>query len=201
LEFRARIEKMEKAGGPVVPPFARPNFGIPADQAEHSRIMFDLLTMAFQSDLTRVSTLMLSLEQSNRSYPEIGIPESHHGISHHQRNKEKTEKLVKISRYHMEQFVYFLTKLKATPDGDGTLLDHSLILYGSGLADGDRHDHHNLPTLLAGRGSGTLKPGRHVRSPRETPMANLFVAMLDRVGVPAETFGDSKGKLGYLSDL
>jgi len=144
---------------------------------------------------------MLSLEQSNRSYPEIGIPESHHGISHHQRNKEKTEKLVQISRYHMQQFVYFLNKLKSTPDGDGTLLDHSLILYGSGLADGDRHDHHNLPTLLAGRGAGTLKPGRHVRSPRETPMANLFVAMLDRVGVPAETFGDSKGKLGYLSDL
>ena len=200
-DIETRIEKIEKAGGPVVPTLARPNLGIPADQAEHSRIMFDLLTMAFQSDLTRVSTLMLSLEQSNRSYPEIGIPESHHGISHHQRNKEKTEKLVQISRYHMQQFVYFLNKLKSTPDGDGTLLDHSLILYGSGLADGDRHDHHNLPTLLAGRGAGTLKPGRHVRSPRETPMANLFVAMLDRVGVPAETFGDSKGKLGYLSDL
>ena len=200
-DIETRIEKIEKAGGDVAPPFAKPSLGIPADQAQHSRLMFDLLTIAFQADLTRVSTLMLSLEQSNRSYPEVGIPESHHGISHHQRNKEKTEKLVKINRYHMEQFAYFLGKLKATQDGDGTLLDHSMIVYGSGLADGDRHEHNNLPTLLAGRGSGSLTPGRHVVSARETPMANLFVAMLDRMGTPVETFGDSKGKLGYLSNL
>jgi len=200
-DIETRIEKIEKAGGDIVPSFGKPGFGIPADQAQHSRLIFDLLTLAFQSDLTRVSTVMLSLEQSNRSYPEVGIPESHHGLSHHQRNKEKTEKLVKINQYHMDQFAYFLGKLKSTQDGDGTLLDHSMIIYGSGLADGDRHDHNNLPALLAGRAGGSVTPGRHVRSPKETPMANLFVSMLDRMGVPVETFGDSKGKLGYLSNL
>lgn len=122
-------------------------------------------------------------------------------MSHHQQVKEKTEKIVKINRYHMEQFRYFLEKMKAIPDGDGSLLDHSMIMYGSGLADGDRHDHNNLPTLLAGGACGTIRAGRHLRFANNTPMANLFVAMLDRMQVPVEQFGDSKGKLDYLSGL
>lgn len=200
-DIETRIEKVERASGGFVPTLAKPSQGLPADLAVHSRLMFDLLAMAYQTDLTRVATFMLSLEQSNRSYPEIGIPESHHGLSHHQKNLEKTEKLVKINQYHMEQFRYFLEKLKSIPDGDGSLLDHSMIMYGSGLADGDRHDHNNLPTLLAGGACGTVRTGRHVRCTNNTPMANLFVAMLDRMQVPVEQFGDSKGKLDYLSEL
>ena len=200
-DIETRIEKIERGTGDFVPSLEKPGPGLPADQAEHSRLMFDLLAMAYQADLTRVSTFMLSLEQSNRSYPEIGIPESHHGLSHHQKVPEKTEKIVKINRYHMEQFRYFLEKMKAIPDGDGTLLDHSMIMYGSGLADGDRHEHNNLPTLLAGGACGTIRAGRHLRYENNTPMANLFVAMLDRMQVPVEQFGDSKGKLDYLSGL
>jgi Protein of unknown function (DUF1552) len=200
-DIETRIEKVERGQGDFVPSIDKPAPGLPADQAEHSRLMFDLLTMAFQSDQTRVATFMLSLEQSNRSYPEIGIPESHHGLSHHQKVREKTEKLVRINRYHMEQFRYFLEKLKAIPDGDGSLLDHSMIMYGSGLADGDRHDHSNLPTLLAGGACGSIRAGRHLRCADNTPMANLFVAMLDRMHVPVEKFGDSRGNLEYLSGL
>jgi hypothetical protein len=200
-DIETRIAKIERERGDVLPSIDKPNPGIPADQAEHSRLMFDLLAMAYQSDLTRVATFMLSLEQSNRSYPEIGIPESHHGLSHHQKVREKTEKLVRINRYHLEQFRYFLEKLKAIPDGDGSLLDHSMIMYGSGLADGDRHEHNNLPTLLAGGACGAVRGGRHLRFADGTPMANLFIAMLDRMQVPVEHFGDSSGELGYLSGL
>jgi hypothetical protein len=159
------------------------------------------MTLAFQTDSTRVATLLLALEQSPRAYPEIGIPEAHHGLTHHQGDKEKIAKVIEINRYHMRQFAYLVGKLKATPDGDGTLLDHVMVTYGSGLSDGNAHDHANLPLVLAGRGCGKIKTGRHVRYPNETPMANLFIAMLDRMSVPVDTLGDSNGKLGYLSDL
>src|SRR5262249_6625353 len=172
-DIEGRIEKAERAAGEFVPTLPKPSQGLPADQAEHSRLMFDLLAMAFQADLTRVATFVLSLEQSNRSYPEIGIPESHHGLSHHQENPHKAEKLVKIITYHPLEFRYFLEKVKSIPDGDGALLDHSMIMYGSGLADGDRHEHNNLPTLLAGGACGTIRNGRHLRNTKETPMANL----------------------------
>jgi hypothetical protein len=122
-------------------------------------------------------------------------------LTHHQGDKDKIEKVTQINVFHAQQFAYFLQKLKSTPDGDGTLLDHSMILYGSGLSDGNRHLHENLPTVLAGRGCGTLRPGRQVKYPVETPMANFFVAMLDRMGVPVEKFGDSSGEIGYLSDM
>ena len=133
--------------------------GNPDDLAEHAKLMFDLLAIALQANITRVATMIVSLEQSNRSYREIGIPESHHGLSHHQGDKEKIEKLARINRFHAESFAYFLGKLDAMQDGDGTLLDHSMIMYGSALSDGNAHEHHNLPTVLAGGANGAFRPG------------------------------------------
>jgi Protein of unknown function (DUF1552) len=143
----------------------------------------------------------MGIEQSPRNYPEIGITEGHHGLTHHQGDKEKIEKVARINEYHIKQFTYLLAKLKATPDGDGTLLDHSMIVYGSALADGNAHQHNNLPTVLAGRANGSLHPGRHIRYADETPMTNLYLSMLDRMGVPVDQLGDSNGRLEGLSDL
>ena len=159
------------------------------------------MTLAMQTDQTPIMTMLIGLEQSPRNYPEIGITEGHHGLTHHQGDKEKIEKVAQINAFHIKQFTYLLEKLKSTPDGDGTLLDHSMIVYGSALADGNAHQHNNLPTVLAGRAGGTLKPGRHVKYADETPITNLFMSMLDRMGVPVETIGDSTGKLEGLSDL
>jgi hypothetical protein len=199
-DLEKRIATAEKTAH-AEPTIAAPAAGIPTEFSEHARIMFDLMTLAFQTDSTRVATVLLALEQSPRAYPEIGIPEAHHGLTHHQGDKEKMEKVTQINCFHAKQFAYLLEKLRSTPDGDGTLLDHSMITYGSGLSDGNAHDHANLPLVLAGRGGGSLQPGRYIRYPKETPMGNLFVAMLDRMGVPVESLGDSTGKLGYLSDL
>jgi hypothetical protein len=200
VELRIQAAEKNAAAAPR-PNMAAPDSGVPADLAEHARLMIDLLTLAFQTDSTRVASLMLSLEQSPRAYPEIGIPEAHHGLTHHQGDADKIAKVIQINQYHMKQFVYLVDKFKKTPDGDGTLLDHVMVTYGSGLSDGNAHDHANLPMVLAGRGCGTVRPGRFVRHANETPMANLFMAMLDRMGVPVETLGDGTGKLGYLSDL
>ena len=201
-DLEKRIAAAERNNAKAVKPsMGIPSSSIPTEFAEHAHIMFDLMTLAFQTDSTRVATVLLALEQSPRAYPEIGIPEAHHGLTHHQGDKEKIEKVTQINCFHAKQFAYLLEKLRSTPDGDGTLLDHSMITYGSGLSDGNAHDHANLPTVLAGRGSGSVKPGRYVRYPKETPMANLYVAMLDRMGVPVESLGDSNGELGYLSDL
>ena len=201
-DVERQIQSTEKNRAPVVSPAMRPpEAGIPTDFGEHARIMMDLMTLAFQTDATRVVTLLLALEQSPRAYPEIGIPEAHHGLTHHQGDKERIAKVTEINCFHIKQFAYLLKKLKSTPDGDGTLLDHVMVTYGSGLSDGNAHDHANLPMVLAGRGCGMLRPGRHVRYPDETPMANLFVALLDRMGVPVETLGDSHGELAYLSDI
>ena len=200
LEKRIQDTERNNAKAPR-PSMAEPNSSIPAEFSEHARIMFDLTALAFQTDATRMITLFLAIEQSPRAYPEIGIPEAHHGLTHHQGDKEKIEKVTLINTYHAQQFAYFLNKLKSTPDGDGTLLDHAMVTYGSGFSDGNAHDHANLPLVLAGRGCGTLRPGRRVGYPKETPMANLFVAMLDRMGVPVEQLGDSNGELGYLSDI
>jgi hypothetical protein len=168
---------------------------------EHSHLMFDLLALAFQTDQTRVSTLLLGIEQSPRNYPEIGITEGHHGLTHHQGDKEKIEKVRRINEYHIKQFTYLLDKFKATRDGDGSLLDHSMIVYGSALADGNAHQHNNLPTILAGRGNGQLTPGRHIKYADETPITNLYLSMLDKMGVPVDALGDSSGRLEGLSDL
>lgn len=199
LEKRIAAAESGTASKPAKPSMAAPASGIPAEFAEHARIMSDLMVLAFQTDSTRVATLLLALEQSPRAYPEIGIPDAHHGLTHHQGDKEKIEKVTQINCFHVKQFAYLLDKLRSTPDGDGTLLDHSMLTYGSGLSDGNAHDHANLPLVLAGRGCGTVKPGRWVQHPKETPMANLYVAMLDRMGVPVESLGDSNGELGYLT--
>ncbi len=200
-ELEKRIQSAEKQTQTAPKGVSVPDSSIPTEFGEHARVMFDLLTLAFQTDSTRVATLLLALEQSPRAYPEIGIPEAHHGLTHHQGDKEKIEKVTQINCFHAKQFAYLLDKLAKTPDGDGTLLEHVMITYGSALSDGNAHDHANLPTVLAGKGCGRIQPGRLVRYKAETPMTNLFVAMLDRMGVPVESLGDSNGELGYLSGL
>jgi hypothetical protein len=165
--------------------------------------MLDLLTLAFQTDTTRVSTVVFGIEQSPRNYPEIGLTEGHHGLTHHQGDKAKIEKVTQINEYHIKQFTYLLDKLKATRDGDGTLLDNSMIVYGASLADGNTHQHHNLPTVLAGRAAGAIRPGRYIQYPNETPITNLYLSMLDRMGLPSaqtEKLGDSNGRLDGLSN-
>ena len=202
-DLERRIE-MAKNAGKDLPGFQKPT-GIPKndrnrpDFAPHSRLMLDVLALAFQTDATRVATFVMKHDGSDEAYPQIGVPEGHHTLSHHQDDPEKKAKIAKINRFHMEQFAYFLNKLKSIREGSGTLLDQSMIVYGSGLADGNAHAHENLPVLLAGRGGGSIQPGRHIRVPKETPMANLFLSMLDRMGVEAERFGDSTGRLSQLA--
>jgi hypothetical protein len=199
-EIETRIQSVERSDRPPSVQYPPPSASVPSDFGEHARLMIDLLVLAFQTDLTRVSTVLFSIEQSPRAYgAEIGISEGHHGLTHHSGDKEKIEKVTQINCYHIKSLVYALEKMKAVKEGDGTLLDHSMLVYGGGISDGNRHDHGNLPTILAGRAYGTLKPGRHIRYAPETPMANLYVSMLDRMGVEPEHFGDSKGKLERLT--
>jgi hypothetical protein len=193
-DVERRIQSTESENRSKAPGGA-PAASIPIDFTDHSRIIFDLLTLAFQTDVTRVITVLVGIEQSPRNYPEIGITEGHHGLTHHQGDKAKIEKVTQINEYHIRQFVYLLDRLEAVPDGDGTLLDNSMIVYGSGLADGNSHQHHNLPTVLAGRARGTIRPGRHIRYPNETPITNLYLSMLDRLGVEVPSIGDSTGRL------
>lgn len=198
-DIEARIQKAERDSVRIVPTMDQPQSSIPENYNEHTRLMFDLMLAAFRTDSTRVVTFLMAIEQSNRAYREIGIADSHHGLTHHGGDKEKIDKCIRINRYQVEQFGYFINKLKSTPDGDGTLFDHIMVTYGSGL--GKDHDHDNLPTVLTGRGNGLFNLGRHVKYPNETPLANLHVAMMNQMGVPAEHFADSNGRLGYLSDL
>jgi hypothetical protein len=193
-EIERRIERSEDVKAQL-PPGADPIDDVPEDYAHHIRLMFDLAALAFQTDSTRVITLMIAHDGSNRSYPFIGVPDGHHDLSHHGGNQEKQDKIAKINRFHAEQFAYFLEKLKSIREGEGALLDQCLIAYGSGLSDGDAHDHHNLPLVLAGRGGGSVQPSRHLRCEDRTPMSNLFVAMLQAVGVDADRFADSTGTL------
>jgi hypothetical protein len=203
-EIEKRIDAAEKAAADgsqrIVPDFDKPA-GIPIDFSEHARLMFDLQTIAFQADLTRVATFMLGREGSVRTYREIGISDAHHPLTHHRGNPEMIEKVSRINRYHMDQFAYFVGKLKSIPDGDGTLLDHTMALYGSGISDGNRHTHNDLPAVLVGRGASAFRTGRHVRYPTDTPMANLFVSMLDSMGFETPALGDSRGELEHLTDL
>ncbi|MES2468656.1 MAG: DUF1552 domain-containing protein [Verrucomicrobiota bacterium] len=177
-----------------MPDYKKPT-GIPESYQEHIRLMFDLQVLAFQTDTTRISTFLLAHDGSNRSFPEIGVPDAHHGISHHQRDAAKLEKIAKIDTYYSEQFAYFLQKLKSIKEGNGTLLDNCMIVFGSGISDPDRHNHDDLPVILAGGGGGTLKKGRHLRLRDDTPMCNLYLSMMDRMGVKTANFGDSTGKL------
>jgi hypothetical protein len=174
--------------------------GVPAAYGDHAKLMFDLQVLALQGDITRVITFQLARETSTRTYPEVGAPDPHHPTSHHANNPEKLAKLAKINAYHASLFAYFLDKLKSTPEGNGTLLDHSLYLYGSGMGNPDVHDHANLPILVAGGAAGRVKGGRHIRYKDPTPLANLHLSLLDRVGVHLDSFADSQGRVAELLD-
>ena len=199
-DVERRIQKAEEQSDREMPVVEQP-VGIPGTFEAHARLMFDLLALAYQTDLTRVSTFMFGREVSGRSFPEIGVPGGHHGYSHHQNNPENLAMLAKINTHHISQFAYFLEKLKAIPDGDGSLLDHSLFMYGSGISDGNLHFHLDLPAVLAGGGGGHVKGGRHLRFDSETPVSNLHMTVLEKLGLPAETFGDSTGTLKHLSEV
>jgi Protein of unknown function (DUF1552) len=196
-EIETRIQRAERDMTNVIPGIDKPT-GVPVLYADYVNLMFDLQLVAFQTDSTRVITMMMGREGSMRTYPEIGVPDPHHPLTHHRGNPEWIEKVTEINTLHMELFAGFVKKLKATPDGDGTLLDHALIIYGSGLSDGNRHTHDDLPVLAVGHGGG-LQPGRHVAYPKGTPMTNLYLTLLDRMGVPAEHLGDSTGAIEHLS--
>ena len=169
--------------------------GVPAAFADHAKLLFDLQVLAFQADITRIVTFQLTRELNNRTYPEIGVPDPHHPTSHHGNDPEKLLKISKINAFHVSLFAYFLEKLKSTPDGDGSLLDNTVYLYGSGMGNSSIHDHDNLPVLVAGGTACGMRGGRHIRYKNGTPLANLHLTLLDRVGVHADSFGDSKGKM------
>jgi hypothetical protein len=198
-ELELRIARAEKLP-PVQPPegTAKPQV-VPANYAEHCRLMCDLLVLAFQTDVTRIATFMLAREGSEIQYRNIGITEGHHECTHHRGNPGLIEKVCKINKFHVEQFAYLIDKLKSVPEGEGTLLDNCMIAYGSAIEDGNRHTHGNLPILLAGKGGGSLKTGRHLRYPRETPVTNLWLALLDRLGAHSDKLGDSTGLLEGLA--
>ncbi|HYL34526.1 MAG TPA: DUF1552 domain-containing protein [Bryobacteraceae bacterium] len=192
-EIERRIQMAEKDDRQIVPSIDKPD-GVPAAYADYARLLFDLLLLAFQTDQTRIATYMLGREGSTRTYREIGIADAHHPLTHHRGNPEWIEKITRINTYHVEQLAYFLGKLNSTQDGDGTLLDHTLVVYGSGLSDGNRHLHDDLPLLVAGGGMGR----GHIRYPHATPMNNLHLALLDRAGVKVESLGDSQSELDHL---
>lgn len=169
--------------------------GVPSELTEHIQLMFDILLVAFQTDSTRVATLMIADAGSNRTYPEVDVQDGHHQLSHHQNDQEKMDKIARVDHYLIQRFGYFLDKLKSTPEGDSTLLNNSMILYGSAISDANRHTHDDLPIILAGHGGGTIHTGRYVNHPNETPLNNLFLAMADRMGTKLEQFGDSNGLL------
>jgi hypothetical protein len=197
-ELEQRINRAEQAAGEGLPNFKKPA-GVPGDYGEHIRLMADLMVLAFQTDSTRISTFVLANEGSNKSYAFIGVSEGHHDLSHHGNDKEKQAKISKINQFHVDQLAYFLEKLKSTPEAGGSLLDHAMVTYGSAIGDGNAHNHDNLPILLAGRGCGTLKPGRHIRYEKETPLNNLWLSLLDRMESSIDKLGDSNGRLGELS--
>ena len=173
--------------------------GIPGDYADHVRMMCDMMVLAFQTDSTRIATMMFANAADNKNYRKIGVPDGHHDLSHHGENPEKLEKISKINRFHVEQLSYLLQKMDSIYEGERTLLDNSMICYGSAISDGNRHNNENLPIVLAGSGSGTLETGRHLRYPTETPMCNLFMSMLDRMHVDVPFVGDSTGRLAGLT--
>ena len=199
-EVERRIQKAEAqtADNPL-PDLDRP-VGVPAAYADHAKLMFDLQVLALQADVTRVITFQLARETSTRTYPEIGVPDPHHPTSHHGNDPEKIAKIAKINQFHVSLFAYFLEKLKATPEGNGTLLDHSVYLYGSGMGNPNVHDHVKVPILVAGGAAGRIKGGRHIKYAEPTPMANLHLTLLDSVGVHLDSFADSTGKIDTLRD-
>jgi hypothetical protein len=199
-DVERRIQKAEEQSSKALPDVAQPA-GIPDSFEAHVRLLYDLQLLAWQSDLTRVITFMYGREQTGRPYPQIGVPEPHHPITHHQADPVKMEKCTRIQRHHIMLFTEYLEKLRKTPDGDGSLLDHSILLFGSGISNSDRHTHGPLPTFLVGGGAGTLKGGRHLIYPEHTPLTNLQLTLLNKLGVPTETLGDSNGQFKELSGV
>ena len=198
-DIERRIRKAETENRELIPTIEKPS-GIPNTYSEHVKLMYDLQLTAFRADLTRVATLVYVREGSAQPYPETGIPDGHHPLTHHRNNPEWIEKIKQINLFHVGLLAHFIEKLRTTEDGDGSLLDHSMVVYGSGLSDANQHLHYNLPTLLFGRGGG-LRPGRHIQYAEHTPMNNLFLTLLDHMGIPTETLGDSTGKLDPLTDV
>jgi uncharacterized protein DUF1552 len=198
-DVERRIQLAEEQASRELPTLERPAGGFPASFEDYAKLMFDLQVLAYQTDLTRVITFMLAHERSGRSYREIGVPDAHHPLSHHRNDPVSIAKLVKVNTFHVKLFAYYIEKLRSTPDGDGTLLDHAMIVYGSGINDGNLHTHEDLPILLVGGGAGKIKGGRHLRYPQGTPMTNLYLSMLDMAGIPLDNLGDSSGKLELLS--
>jgi hypothetical protein len=198
-DIERQIERAEQSDREFDPRIEKPS-GIPIAYDEYVKLMFDMQILAFQADLTRVSTMMMGREGSLRTYPEIGVPDPHHPLTHHGGKGDWVAKVTKINEFHMALFATFVEKMKATPDGDGTLLDHSIIVYGSGLADGDRHTHDDLPVLLIGRGGG-FSTGQHIVYAKDTPMTNLYLTLADRMGVRPESIGDSTGRVEHLTDV
>jgi hypothetical protein len=199
-DVERRIQIAETQANSEVPTFERPA-GVPASFEEYAKLMIDLQVLAYQTDLTRIITFAIGREgpYGGRAYPELGISELHHTLSHHQDDAAAIDKLFEINLYHSKLFAYFLEKLRSTPDGDGSLLDHTILLYGSGLSNGNIHQHDNLPILLAGGGRGDIKGGRHIKYSDGTPMTNLHLTLLDQLGIPLEKLGDSTGQLDLLS--
>ena len=199
-EIEQRIQRAEQEHRTLNITMEKPS-GVPALFSEYVHLMYDLQVIAFQADLTRVATLVIGREGSGRVYPEIGVPDPHHPLTHHRGNPEWIAKIQKINQFHVAQFAYFAERLKSIHDGDGTLLDHCMLAYGSGLSDGNRHEHEDLPVLVAGKGGGAFKTGRHIRYSEGTQLTNLYASFLDRMGVHGETVGDSTGKLSGLAEL
>ncbi len=200
-DIERRIQKAEQQSATLKMPVMEKPTSIPDEFEDHAKLMSDLMVIAFQTDMTRVVSFMMAREGSNRSYRSIGVADGHHSVTHHQNDPEKIAKTMKIDELHVRSFAYLIDRMKSTPDGDGSLLDHSLLLYGSSISDGNAHTHHDLPLVLAGGGGGQLKGGRHIRYAPETPMNNLLVSMLDKAGVPTEHLGDSTGTLTQLTDI
>jgi hypothetical protein len=196
VERRIQQAEADTVDNPL-PDLDRP-LGVPTAYGDHARLMFDLQLLALQGDVTRIVTFQLARETSNRTYPEIGVSDPHHPLTHHGNDPDKIAKVAKINQFHVSLFAYFLEKMKATPEGEGSLLDHSLYLYGSGMGNPNVHDHTNLPILVAGGAAGRMKGGRHIKYDKPTPLANLHLTLLDKVGVQLDSFADSQGKVDEL---
>ena len=193
-QVELQIEKAARDNTQIDPHMGKP-YGVPADFAQHFKLMTDMITIAFQADLTRVLTFLITREGTSRAYREIDIPDGHHPLTHHQGKPDLMEKVRRINTYHVQQFARWIEKLKSIQEGDSTLLDNCMIVYGAGLSDGNRHLHEDLPTLIAGRGGNYFKTGRRIVERKETPMCNLFLTMMERMNVRMESFGDSTGRL------
>jgi hypothetical protein len=189
-----QLQKAENDNRQIDPGMDKP-YGVPADFAEHFKLMTDMITVAWQADLTRVTTFLITREGTSRSYREIGIPDGHHPLTHHRNDPATVEKVTQINEYHVKQFAGWVEKLKSIKEGDGSLLDNTMLVYGAGLSDGNRHSHEDLPTMIVGKGGGGLQTGRRIVYRRETPMSNLFLTMMDRMNVPVEHFGEATGRL------